>query len=79
MSNLWKVNAPHKSVSEFYAGFGAKILGSVQWIRLLRDCAIEDGPVLDIRFGGSIALGRDGTIRSGAILVLYGGKITIGD
>jgi acetyltransferase-like isoleucine patch superfamily enzyme len=60
-------------------GRGVKILGNAEHISMGGDCEIDDGAILDFRFGGAIALGARVTVRSGAILAPYGGTIAIGD
>lgn len=79
LSNLRKIYALRKSASDVYVGRGVKIFGSIKNVTLSQGCVIDDGSILDLRFGGTITLGRNVTIRSGAILTPYGGSITLGD
>lgn len=60
-------------------GAGVIILGSVANIRVSDGCEIEDGVVLDMRYGGDVELGRNVSIRRGAMIVPYGGFIRMGD
>lgn len=60
-------------------GRGVKILGRADEISIGRDCQIDDGAILDFRFGGSIVLGNRVTVRSGAILSPHGGSIRLDD
>jgi acetyltransferase-like isoleucine patch superfamily enzyme len=58
---------------------GIQILGDPSNLAIGEGTRIEDGALLDFRFGGSIDIGRSVEIRSGAVLSPFGGHIKIGD
>ena len=59
-------------------GWNSRILGDPA-LSVGEDTEIEDGVILDFRFGGSIVLGRRVKLYSGAILSPFGGSIVLGD
>lgn len=59
-------------------GSDVRILGIADHLSIGSGSIIEDGALLDFRFGGSIILGKNVTVRSGAILAPFGGFIRIG-
>lgn len=58
---------------------GVILLGDGAGVNIGPGSYIEDGAVLDMRYGGTISLGRNSSIRRGAILCPYGGSILMGD
>lgn len=57
---------------------GVRVLGDPARIKLSSGCFIESGTLFDLNGGGEICLGENCSVRSGAILATYGGKIQIG-
>lgn len=62
-----------------HIGFGVQILGDPHLIHLGKDSSIDDGVILDLRFGGQIIFGERTRIRAGAIIAPYGGTIKFGN
>lgn len=60
-------------------GPGVRILGAPVQICIGNGCQIQDGAVFDFRHGGTLTLGENVNIESGAILSPFGGFIQIGN
>jgi acetyltransferase-like isoleucine patch superfamily enzyme len=58
--------------------FGVRALGNLSNIRLAPGCYIERGAFFDLQGGGEIIMGENCSVRAGAILATYGGKIQFG-
>jgi acetyltransferase-like isoleucine patch superfamily enzyme len=58
--------------------FGVRVLGDPSNIRLAPGCYIERGAFFDLQGGGEIIMGENCSVRSGAILATYGGRIRFG-
>lgn len=77
--NLRRVSQLRDAAPGASIGDGVIILGPVANIRISDGCEIEDGVVLDMRYGGDVELGRNVSLRRGAMIVPYGGFIRMGD
>lgn len=58
---------------------GVIVEGDTSLISLGEGTVIEPGAVLSTKHGGSISLGRECVVSRGAMIMTYGGDITIGD
>ncbi len=58
--------------------YGVRVLGDPARIKLDCGCFIESGVLFDLQGGGEIILGENCSVRAGAILATYGGKIQFG-
>jgi acetyltransferase-like isoleucine patch superfamily enzyme len=56
-----------------------RVLGTPTQLTVGEGSLLEEGVILDFRQGGTLILGRNVTVRSGAILAPFGGFIRIGD
>lgn len=48
-------------------------------ISISRSCLVERGAIFDLREGGTLTAGKRCRVRRGAMLIPYGGAISIGD
>ena len=58
---------------------GALISGDLTNIFIAQGTKIESGAKLSTKYGGIIRIGKNCQILSGAMIMTYGGNITIGD
>ena len=58
--------------------FGVRVLGDPAQIHMNPGCFVETGTLFDLSGGGEIFMGENCSVRSGAVLATYGGKIQIG-
>ncbi len=58
--------------------YGVRVLGDPARIKLGPGCFLESGTLFDLNGGGEIHMGENCSVRSGAILATYGGKIQFG-
>ena len=74
-----KMAALRKKNPEASIGSDLQLFGNPAEMRIGEGTQIEDGAIIDFRFGGSVSLGKAVHVRSGAILAPYGGFINIGN
>ena len=58
--------------------YGVRVLGDPARIKLSSGCFLESGTLFDLNGGGEIHMGENCSVRSGAVLATYGGKIHFG-
>jgi acetyltransferase-like isoleucine patch superfamily enzyme len=60
-------------------GNEAQLLGEPAELSIGEGTEIEDGAIVDFRFGGSVSLGKGVHVKAGAILAPFGGFINLGN
>lgn len=58
--------------------YGVRVLGDPTQIHMSPGCFVETGTLFDLSGGGEIFIGENCSVRSGAVLATYGGRIQIG-
>ena len=79
LRNSAKIVEIRRSNPGILLGPRAIILGDPAGMQIGPGSQIEDGAVIDFRFGGSLSIGRAVQVRTGAMLVPFGGSIKVGD
>jgi acetyltransferase-like isoleucine patch superfamily enzyme len=64
---------PHSTIEH-----GIRVLGDPSKIKISPGCFVENGTLFDLSGGGEISFGENCSVRSGAVLATYGGKIHFG-